>query len=79
MEDPMSLSLAQYWNPDSEQEWENYISRFALKSRGERVDVLCKADEWLAMEARPTKEFSSMWQRKRQLEGLHWKLSRIGK
>jgi hypothetical protein len=79
MEDPMAKALAAYWNEDVEGEWEDAVSRFALKSKADRVSVLQKCDEWLTIEAKPTKEYASMWQRKRDLEQLHWRLDRAGK
>jgi hypothetical protein len=79
MEDPLISQEFKYFNTDLENEWSDYVNRFALKNKGERVNALHKCDEWLALDARPTKEFASMWQRKRQLEHLHWRLDALGR
>lgn len=77
--DPITREIADYWNEDSEAQWDKYVELFALKPKGERVNALRAADAWLAEQSKPTKEHAAMWSRKRELENLHWRLDHVGK
>jgi hypothetical protein len=76
-EDPIAKALS-YWNENPEEEWQNYKSYFATRSKTERVNDLVKVDSWLGGELKPTHETADLWTKRRELEILHRRLDRLG-
>jgi hypothetical protein len=75
-EDPIDRALS-YW--DDGDAWSQYKERFLKKTKGERVEALIKADEYLAGDLKPTHETASLWTKRRELDFLHRKLDSMGR
>jgi hypothetical protein len=54
-------------------------AHFAKRQPQARIESLRIADQWLAQMDRPTREHASTFAAKRELEDLHWLLTRAGK
>lgn len=79
MSDPIGEQIGKYGALDEDEAWEGFKRGFLLKPPQSRIADLHTADQWLATQAGITREHASMVVKKRELEGAHYALLKVGR